>query len=109
MKVKFNENKEVVERVKEGLKRTGGYCPCRLKRTEENKTATTTFIMMERNTAPLMETAYGNSTIVVTAWIASQGSEYPHTAHTEIKVEAVKARTTNTALEIAAINLATIV
>ena len=37
MKITLNENKEVVERVKEGLKRTGGYCPCRLKRTEENK------------------------------------------------------------------------
>ena len=23
--------------MKEGLKRTGGYCPCRLQRTEENK------------------------------------------------------------------------
>ncbi|MBO5927669.1 MAG: ferredoxin thioredoxin reductase catalytic beta chain [Clostridia bacterium] len=37
MKVKLNDNKEIVERIKEGLKRTGGYCPCRLKRTEENK------------------------------------------------------------------------
>jgi len=37
MKVRFNENQEVVESVKEGLKRTGGYCPCRLERTEENK------------------------------------------------------------------------
>jgi len=37
MKIKFNENKEVVEAVKEGLKRTGGYCPCRLERSEDNK------------------------------------------------------------------------
>ena len=37
MKIRFNENAEVVEAVKEGLKRTGGYCPCRLERTEENK------------------------------------------------------------------------
>ena len=29
--------KEVVRAVKEGLKRTGGYCPCRLERTEENR------------------------------------------------------------------------
>ena len=36
-KVTFNQDKEVVESVKEGLKRTGGYCPCRLERTEENK------------------------------------------------------------------------
>ena len=32
MKVRLNEDKEVVARVKEGLKRTGGYCPCRLAR-----------------------------------------------------------------------------
>ena len=30
-------DKEVVRAVKEGLKRTGGYCPCRLERTEDNK------------------------------------------------------------------------
>ena len=36
MKISYNENKEIVERVKEGLKRTGGYCPCRLDRTEDN-------------------------------------------------------------------------
>ena len=37
MKIRFNENKEIVDSVKEGLERTGGYCPCRLERTEENK------------------------------------------------------------------------
>ena len=37
MKIRFNENEEVVNAVKEGLKKTGGYCPCRLERTEENK------------------------------------------------------------------------
>ena len=37
MKIRFNEDKEVVAAVKEGLKRTGGYCPCRLERTEDNK------------------------------------------------------------------------
>lgn len=37
MKVRLNEDAAVVERVREGLKRTGGYCPCRLLRTEENK------------------------------------------------------------------------
>ena len=37
MGVKLNEDKEVVKAVKEGLKRTGGYCPCRIKRTEEYK------------------------------------------------------------------------
>ena len=37
MAVKFNEDKEVVARIKEGLKMKDGYCPCRLERTEENK------------------------------------------------------------------------
>ena len=37
MKIRLNEDAEVVRTVKEGLKRTGGYCPCRLERTEENK------------------------------------------------------------------------
>ena len=37
MKIKLNDNKEVVERVKEGLKRTGGYCPCRVQKKEEYK------------------------------------------------------------------------
>lgn len=36
-KVRLNENEEVVKLIKEGLKRTGGYCPCRLERTPENK------------------------------------------------------------------------
>ena len=37
MAIRLNENKEVVASIREGLKRTGGYCPCRLERTEENK------------------------------------------------------------------------
>ena len=37
MKIRLNEDAEVVRTVKEGLKRTGGYCPCRLERTEDNK------------------------------------------------------------------------
>ena len=36
-KITLNPDAEVVKTVKEGLKRTGGYCPCRLERTEENK------------------------------------------------------------------------
>lgn len=36
-KVRLNEDRETVKRIKEGLKRTGGYCPCRLQRTPENK------------------------------------------------------------------------
>ena len=37
MKIRINENAEIVETIKEGLKRTGGYCPCRMERTEEFK------------------------------------------------------------------------
>ena len=37
MAVKLNDDKEIVEAIQEGLKRTGGYCPCRLQKTEENK------------------------------------------------------------------------
>jgi ferredoxin-thioredoxin reductase catalytic subunit len=37
MAVRLNEDKEMVKSIQEGLKRTGGYCPCRLQRTEENK------------------------------------------------------------------------
>ena len=37
MAVKLNENKEIVADIREDLKRTGGYCPCRLERTEDNK------------------------------------------------------------------------
>lgn len=29
MKIRYNENKEIVEAVKQGLKEKGGYCPCR--------------------------------------------------------------------------------
>ena len=36
-KVRLNENQDVVQVVKEGLKRTGGYCPCRMERTEATK------------------------------------------------------------------------
>lgn len=35
--IKFNPDKEIVDIVKKGLEETGGYCPCRLERTEENK------------------------------------------------------------------------
>ena len=36
-KIRVNENAEVVRTVREGLKQTGGYCPCRTERTEEYK------------------------------------------------------------------------
>ena len=37
MKIVFNSDSEVVSLVKEGLKRNGGYCPCRFEKTENNK------------------------------------------------------------------------
>ena len=37
MKITLNPDKETVKTVKEGLTRTGGYCPCRIQRTEEYK------------------------------------------------------------------------
>ena len=37
MKITLNPDSEVVRTVKEGLARTGGYCPCRISRKEEYK------------------------------------------------------------------------
>ena len=37
MKIKLNPNPEIVNTIREGLKRTGGYCPCRRERTEATK------------------------------------------------------------------------
>ena len=37
MKVRLNEDAEVVRIVKEGLEKKGGYCPCRLSKAEEYK------------------------------------------------------------------------
>ena len=37
MKIKLNPDQEIVNTIREGLKRTGGYCPCRRGRTEATK------------------------------------------------------------------------
>lgn len=37
MKISLNPDKEIVNTVKEGLKIKGGYCPCKVLKTEENK------------------------------------------------------------------------
>lgn len=37
MAVKLNSNKEVVDNIKKGLKKTGGYCPCRLEKNDDTK------------------------------------------------------------------------
>ena len=35
-KFRLNDDKELVAKIREGLKATGGYCPCRLQHTPEN-------------------------------------------------------------------------
>ncbi len=37
MPVRFNDNKELVAKIKEGLKKKNGYCPCKLEMTPDNK------------------------------------------------------------------------
>lgn len=37
MAVRLNEDKELVARIREGLKQKNGYCPCRLEIKSENK------------------------------------------------------------------------
>lgn len=35
-KVRLNDDAEMVARIRKGLERTGGYCPCRIRRIPEN-------------------------------------------------------------------------
>ena len=37
MKIKLNSDTEIVNTIKEGLKKTGGYCPCRREKTDDTK------------------------------------------------------------------------
>lgn len=36
MKIFFNPDTEAVAKIREGLRRKDGYCPCRLQKTEDN-------------------------------------------------------------------------
>lgn len=36
MKIRYNSNRNVVEAIRQGLQKKGGYCPCRREQTEEN-------------------------------------------------------------------------
>lgn len=36
MKIIFNPDEKIVNALREGLKKTGGYCPCRREKTEDN-------------------------------------------------------------------------
>ena len=37
MSIRLNDDAALVERIQEGLRQKGGYCPCRLERTEDTK------------------------------------------------------------------------
>ncbi|MCD7830942.1 MAG: ferredoxin thioredoxin reductase catalytic beta chain [Firmicutes bacterium] len=37
MKIRYNEDKEIVRLVKEGLRERGGYCPCRREISDDTK------------------------------------------------------------------------
>lgn len=37
MKLRYNEDKAVVQKIREGLLKKGGFCPCKLQQTEENR------------------------------------------------------------------------
>ena len=37
MKVKLNKNEEIVKNIKEGLAKSGVYCPCRVEHTPDTK------------------------------------------------------------------------
>ena len=37
MEVKLNPNKEIVDMIKEGLKKKNGHCPCKLEKSKDTK------------------------------------------------------------------------
>lgn len=37
MKIRLNDNEDLVKTVKEGLAARGGYCPCRMEMSEDTK------------------------------------------------------------------------
>lgn len=37
MKVRYNEDEKMVELIKQGLEKNGGYCPCRREKTDDYK------------------------------------------------------------------------
>ncbi len=37
MRIRLNDNAEVVSVIKDGLKAKNGYCPCRMESTDDNK------------------------------------------------------------------------
>lgn len=49
MKITTNPDKEVVNKIREKLKKNSGYCPCRLKKTPETKCMCKEFRDMIKN------------------------------------------------------------
>ena len=47
MKIKVNPDKELVEEIRSKLKQNGGYCPCRLNKTEDTKCICKDFLEQE--------------------------------------------------------------
>ena len=47
MVIKVSEDKELVQRIRQQLKENGGYCPCRLKKTEDTKCMCKEFLEQE--------------------------------------------------------------
>ena len=37
MEIKLNEDKEIVKVIQDGLKRNGGYCPCKIEKSRDTK------------------------------------------------------------------------
>ena len=37
MSIRFNEDKEIVKTIQEGVERTGGSCPCKFEKNEDTK------------------------------------------------------------------------
>ena len=37
MKISLNPDEKVVKMIKDGLEKKGGYCPCRVEKTDDNK------------------------------------------------------------------------
>ena len=44
MLVRENRNKEMADNIRIGLERTGGYCPCKVVKSEENKRVCNEFL-----------------------------------------------------------------
>lgn len=37
MAIRLNDDEKIVEAIKKGLEKRGGYCPCRIEKSEDNK------------------------------------------------------------------------